>query len=137
MSQSMVFSNPSISSTCYRVHHRNQILTVLHKCRYTLVAATRRGDRSLHLFRSDDQLQQHVAATRRSDKSLRVCWRIFVKIFLSATEFCRCNKSQKIKSDCICATCCGDKDFHKNSPLHTERFAAATCRLVCSDLNDI
>ena len=145
----MVFSNLSISSTCNRVHHRNQILTVLHKCRYqiltvlhkcrytALVAATRRGDRSLHLFRSDDQLQQHVAATRRSDKSLRVCWRIFVKIFLSATEFCRCNKSQKIKSDCICATCCGDKDFHKNSPLHTERFAAATCRLVCSDLNDI
>ena len=63
-----------------------------------------------------DKLQQHVAAidhsmctgratrqqgeaTRRSDKSLRVYWRIFVKIFVSETEFCRCNKSQKIKSD--------------------------------------
>ena len=32
-----------------------------------------------------DKLQQHVAATRRSDKSLRVCWRIVVKIFVSAT----------------------------------------------------
>ena len=35
-----------------------------------------------------DKLQQHVAATRCSDKSLRrVYWRIFVKIFLAATEF--------------------------------------------------
>ena len=32
-----------------------------------------------------DKLQQRVAATRRSDKSLRVCWRILVKIFVSAT----------------------------------------------------
>ena len=26
--------------------------------------------------------------------------------------------------------CCGDKDFHKNSPVHTKRFVAATCRLT-------
>ena len=52
-----------------------------------------------------DKLQQHVATARRSDKSLRVCWRIFVKIFVSATEFCRSNTLQKIKSDRICATC--------------------------------
>ena len=26
--------------------------------------------------------------------------------------------------------CCGDKDFHKNSPAHTKRFVAATCRLT-------
>ena len=34
-----------------------------------------------------DKLQQHVAATYCSDKSLRVYWRIFVKIFVAATEF--------------------------------------------------
>ena len=34
-----------------------------------------------------NKLQQHVAATRCSDKSLRVYRRIFVKIFVAATEF--------------------------------------------------
>ena len=38
--------------------------------------------------------QQHVAATRRSDKSLGVVWRMLVKIFVSTTKFCRCNKSR-------------------------------------------
>ena len=42
-----------------------------------------------------DKLRQYVATTRRSDKSLRVSGEMFVKIFVSATEFCRCNKSQK------------------------------------------
>ena len=58
------------------------------------------------------QVGRLVAATRwetrRSDKSLRVYWRILWK-FVSTTEFFHCNKSQKIKSDWICATCCGDK----------------------------
>ena len=36
-------------------------------------------------------------ATHGSDKSLRVYWRIFVKIFVSATEFCRRNKSHKFR----------------------------------------
>ena len=36
-------------------------------------------------------------ATHSSDKSLRVYWRIFVKIFVSATEFCRRNKSHKFR----------------------------------------
>ena len=71
------------------------------------------------------------------DKSLRrVYWRISVKIFVSATEFCRRNMSahKKIKSDRICATCRPDKIllqkkrfFHKNSPVHTKWFVAATC----------
>ena len=34
-----------------------------------------------------NKLQQHVAAILCSDKSLRVYWRIFVKIFVAATEF--------------------------------------------------
>ena len=56
----------------------------------------------------------------------------FVKIFVSATEFCRRDKSHKF---CpiwffVAATkfCFREKDFHKNSPVHTERFVAAMCR---------
>ena len=69
------------------------------------VAATSRGDQITPCV----QVRRLVAATRRSDKSLRVYWIIFVKLFVSATEFCRCNTSQKIKSDWSCATCWGDK----------------------------
>ena len=39
-----------------------------------------------------DMLQQHVAARSRSNKSPRAYWRIFVKILVSAIEFCRRNK---------------------------------------------
>ena len=89
-------------------------------------------------------------ATSCSDKSLRVYWKIFVKIFVSETEFCRCNKSQKIMSDWICATCCGNKILlqlqrfsQKFSSTHgaicrcnvSLRHVAATCRLVCTDLH--
>ena len=35
--------------------------------------------------------------THGSDKSLGVYWRIFVKIFVSATDFCRRNKSHKFR----------------------------------------
>jgi len=63
-----------------------------------------------------------------------------------ATEFFRYNKSHKFSLIWFCATwfCCGDKDFQKNFPrthkatcsrdLSPQR-VAATCRLVCSDLN--
>ena len=57
-----------------------------------------------------NKLQQHVTTTRRSDKSLRVYWRIFVKIIISAYhEFCRSNMLQKIKLDRLCATWRGNK----------------------------
>ena len=73
-----------------------------------------------------------------------------MKIFVSATTFCRCNKLQKIKCLRLLAatkTFCRDNDFtmftkklyrtHEAicrsdvSPLNV----AATCRLVCTDLN--
>ena len=60
-----------------------------------------------------------------------------MKIFVSTIEFCRRNKSHKIKSDYICATFCGDKilllrqRFPSNSPLQTTRFVPATCRATC------
>ena len=76
--------------------------------------------------RLGDKLQQHVVATRltRCTKSLLVYWKIFVKIFDSATEF-------------TCATCCDDKDFHKCSPVYTKPFVAATCRrdIICCNLS--
>ena len=71
-----------------------------------------------------------------------------MKMFVSATEFCRCNKSQKnIYVRLVAATkfCCSDKDFHKRSPVHTKRFLAAKCRrdmllqllrVVCTDPYD-
>ena len=77
------------------------------------------------------QVGRLVAAICRCDKSLRVCWRPFGKIFVSATEFCRCNKSQKKKIVRLVAAtkfCCSQKDFHKRSPVHTKRFVAAKSR---------
>ena len=85
-------------------------------------------------------MQQHVVTTRCSDKSLRVYWRIFVKIFVSATEFCHSNMLQKIKSDRICATCRHDKILfqgqrffskflqYTRSDLSPQHVAATSCR---------
>ena len=44
-------------------------------------------------------------ATHGSDKSLLLYWRIFVKIFVSAAEFCRCNESHKFRLIWLFATC--------------------------------
>ena len=68
-----------------------------------------------------DRLQQLVA--------LLVYWRIFVKVFVSTTEFCRCKMLQKIKSDRICATCCGDKIL-----LQCQRFVTKILLYTQSDL---
>ena len=102
------------------------------------VAETCCGDRSPRVCTGpatscSNMLRRHIAATHRSDKSLRVYWRVFVKVFLSATEFCRSNMLQKIKSDRICATYRGDKillqrqRFSQISPVHSKRCVAATC----------
>ena len=65
------------------------------------------------VFRAEHTRRQ-VAATRCGDKSqlqVALCVRenFFVKVSVSETEFCRHNKSHKIKSDWISATRCGDK----------------------------
>ena len=52
--------------------------------------------------------QNFVAATSRTDS----VWFDFLRL-VAATKFC-----------------CGDKDFHKNSPVHTKGFVAATCHLT-------
>ena len=78
-----------------------------------------------------NKLQQHVATTRRSDKSLRVYWRIFVKIIISAYhEFCRSNMLQKIKLERICATWRGNK-----IPLQRQRFLQNILQYTWSNLS--
>ena len=81
-----------------------------------------------------DKSQQHVATTRRSDKSLRVYWRIFVKIFVSAKEFCRSNMLQKIKSDRIYATCCGDKILLQRQRF-SQNFSRTHEAICCCDVS--
>ena len=57
-----------------------------------------------------------------------------MKIFVFLTEFCRCNKSQTsnqtefVRLVATTKFCCSEKDFHKNPPVRTKRFVAATCR---------
>ena len=62
-----------------------------------------------------------------------------MKISVSATEFFSPQQVAQILSDLIllrhvAATkfCCKNKDFLKSSPVHTERFVAATCRRVAA-----
>ena len=82
------------------------------------------GLRSVHARR-------HVAATCRdgtSKQQIASCaLEYFCENLCSATEFCRSNMLQKIKSDRICVTCRGNKIllqrqrfFHKISPVHTK-----------------
>ena len=140
-------------------HFEKSVLKVWfkYKGRYTL------GDRLQQQFTVTDHsvctgpaascsnmLRRHIAATNRSDKSLRVYCRNFVKIFVSATEFCRCDKPHKFCLIWFFATCCCDKILlqrqrfsQKFSSTHeaicrcdvSQWHVAATCRLVCTNLN--
>ena len=87
-------------------------------------------------------LWQHIAVTNHF-----VYWRIFVKIYVSATELCRRNKSQKFCLIWFSATCCCHKLLlprqrfsQKFSSTHKAIcrcdvllwHVAATCRQVCT-----
>ena len=53
-----------------------------------------------------------------------------MKIFVSATEFCRSNMLQKFKSNRICANCCGDKILLQRQ-IFSQKFSStheAICR---------
>ena len=82
------------------------------------------------------KLQQHVAATRCSDKSLRVYWRnLWKSLSLQQNFVAATSRTDSVWFDflrLVAATkfCSGDKDFYKNSPVHTKRFVAATGRLT-------
>ena len=76
-----------------------------------------------------DKLQQHGEATCRSDKLLCVYRRIFVKIFVAATEFCHHNKSHRFSLIWFFATCCSNK-----IPLGRQRFSqkfSSTHKAIC------
>ena len=77
---------PVVTWECFEGWMRTQFSAKVCKGRYTL----------------SDKFQQPVVATRRIDKSVHMYWRISVKIFVSSTEFCRSNMSQKIKSENLC-----------------------------------
>ena len=54
----------------------------------------------------------------------------FCEVFVSATEFCRNNKSQQIKSQNLCDTLRRQiLSQCKISPVHTKRFVTAKCHL--------
>ena len=117
------------------------------------VAATIRDDRLLRVNRSGDQLQQHVAAT---DHSLctgpATSCRHMLRRYIAVTNRFKCTgeifwKSLSLQQNFVASTsrinsvwfdflqhiaaaklCCRDKHFHTNSPVHTKRFVAVTCR---------
>ena len=98
--------------------HAIPITTIFQRnCCYILVRSvhTRRQVAATYMSRrhgSDRELLRvyatDVAATSRTNS----VWLDFLPL-VAATKFCF-----------------GDKDFHKNSPVHTKLFVAATCRLT-------
>ena len=119
------------------VHTRRQVADV---------AATRRGDRSLHVYRSGYWLQQYGEATRRSDKSLRVYWIIFCE------NRCLRNRILSLQQVAKNQVRLNLYDFlqrqrfsQKSSSTHqaicrcnvSPRHVAATCRPVCTDLKGL
>ena len=97
------------------------------------VTATDRGKKSPLVY----CLGNISSAPSHSNKSLCVYLRISAKIFVSATEFCcrkmlhKFNLIDSVRLDAMAKFCCGDKNFCKNSSVHTKWFVAATC---CRDL---
>ena len=97
-------------------------------------AATRRSDRSLHVYRSGDELQQQGEVTRRSDKSLCVStgeflWKISLspqQNFVAATSRKKSNQTESVRLVAATKFFCSNR-FSQNSPVHTKRFVAATC----------
>ena len=95
----------------------------------------------------DTILQQQIAATYRRDKSLRVNWIFWWKSLspqrnlIAATCRKKSNQTEFLRLTAAAKFRCRDKDFHKNSPVHTKRYVAATCaatsRPTLSDLSPI
>ena len=123
--------------SCHAAGHPerfNSTLTLLYTLGDKLQQQVETTDHSVWTGPATDKLQQHVVATHRSDKSLCMYWRDFVKIFVSAMEFCRRDNSHKFCLIWFFATCCCDKIMlqkqrfsQKILHLHSKRFVAATC----------
>ena len=84
-----------------------------------------------------NKLKHHVA---RSDKSLLVystgelLWKVLFpqENFAAATSRTISNPTKFVRLVAAPKFCCWEKDFHKNCPVHTKQFVAATCRATCS-----
>ena len=87
----------------------NAFLRSVHTRRH--LAATRRGGKPLLVYRSGDKLLQQLTVH-----------------FVAATSRRKSNQFEFVRLVAATKLCCSDKDFHKNSPVHTKRFVAATCR---------
>ena len=108
-----------------------------YKGRYTLgdklqqqVAATEHSMCTGSSTSCSNTLRRHVAATNRFVCTGKFLWKSLSlqQSFVAATS--RTNSVWFDFLRLVAATklCCGDKDFHKNSPAYTTRFVAATCR---------
>ena len=114
-------------------------LEEIRKGRYTLgdklqqhVAATYHSMCTGRATSCSNKVRRHFAATNRFVCTGEFLWKSLSlqQNFVSATS-----RTDSVWFDflrLVAATkfCCGDKDFHKNSPVHTKRFVAATCRLT-------
>ena len=111
------------------VYYQKPVISLLS----LLIIPTPETLRSVHTKRQ-------VAATRWGDTSQRQIASCVLenleKMYVAATEFCRRNKSHRFSLIWFFATCGSDKiplrrqRFSQNSPVHTKRFVAATCRLT-------
>ena len=75
-------------------------------------------------------LRRHVATTNRfvcTGEFLRKSFSL-QQSFVAATSRTNSVWFDFLRLVVVTKLCCGDKDFHKNCPAHTKRFAAATCR---------
>ena len=75
-------------------------------------------------------MQQHVTATHHSNKSLHVYWIIFVKIFVSETEFCPCNKLHKFSIIWFFTTGCGNKILFQRQTF-SQKFRLQYTWMIC------
>ena len=98
---SLQFTVVLSSISCLNSYTHNRRVELI-QCHFDFVCTAE------FLWKSLSLQQNFVAATSRTDS----VWFDFLRL-VAATKFC-----------------CGDKDFHKNSPVHTKRFVAATCRLT-------
>ena len=111
--------------------------SVRSKGRYTLgeklqqhVAATYHSMCTGRATSCSNKVKRHVAATNRFVCTGEFLWKSLSpqQNFVAATSRKKSNQTESVRLVAATKFCCSDKDFHKNSPVHTKRFVAATCR---------
>ena len=107
------------------------------KGRYTLgdklqqhVAAT---DHSMWTGRAtscSNTVRRHIAATNRFVCTGEFLWKSLSpqRNFGAATSRKKSSQTESVRLVAATKFCCSDKNFPKNSPVHTQRFVAAKCR---------